>query len=611
MRNNLNVKKKNEMNRTTSPQKSAPMPFWTTWNYFLIVVLLLPNLVWILRDRRVWPWDQAWYGEVSVDLWFWLGHSLKGWWSEMINGLYLKPPGIVWLGQFFVPFRGIFGSVEAALLFSILLTQFVVLALLFKIGQRIAPQSRLVPLVGVVFAAGSQLFVGLSHQFFVEPLQALAVAWCFYIASRADDWPKSRTAVHLASALVLGVLAKTTTPFYCVVPTLYCAYLLVRGRSEWDLKAEWKLRSSRALVVVFGILGIVCCVWYLRNLAGVWQHVHDATSGDVALNYGTRDSIFGKLIVWSRLINPSFLSPYLSWGFLAAILMGGGHTIYRLIRPSPQNRSDFGPLAVLSVTQVGLLLFVFSMNIIVDSRYMYALLPCVVILFMQICVYVPRTAVVALIVLSSAQWVVVNRHSFTDTNRFADQSNWLVPLHQNGSQYEELSRVVHFTSDLGDRYNIVGVQEPWLNDNSAAFFAAKERLKTGIRSYFTSLGYGEKDLTAAMRRIEELRTRYLITLSEQYQSTPPDFVNVVSLPVLEQVRRDPRFTACQFPSKEGIVVFQFAPRSDVSETSSPTPTESAWPTPSTATEPPAISAANVESQDEPAQHKAFTDGCGK
>lgn len=585
------------------------MPFGSTWNYLLIVVLLLPSLVWILRDHRVWPWDQAWYGEVSVDLWFWLGHSLNRWWSEMINGLYLKPPGIVWLGQFFVPFRGIFGSTETALLFSILLTQFILLATVFKIGQRMAPQSRLIPFAGVLFASGSQLFVGLSHQFFVEPLQALAVAWCFYVASRADDWPKSRTAVHLASALLLGVLAKTTTPLYCMVPTLYCGYLLVRRRSEWDLKAEWKLRSSRALVLGFGILGIVCCVWYLRNLASVWQHVRDAT-GDLALDYGTRDSVFHKLIAWSQLMSPSFMSPYLSWGFLAAILIGGGLAIYRFIRPPAHHRPNIQPLAVLSLIQVGLLLFIFSMNIIVDSRYMYALLPCVVILFMQTCVYVPRTALVALIVLSSAQWVVVNRHSFVDTDRFADQSNWLVPIQRNSSQYEELSRVVRFTSDLGDRYNIVGVQEPWLNDNSAAFFAAKERLKTGIRSNFTSLGYAEKDLNAAMRRIEELRTRYLITLSEQYQSTPPNFLNIVSLPVLEQVRRDSRFTPCRFPSKEGVVVFQFAPRSP-GETSSPISSESAWPTSSTAAEPPAISRANVGSQDKLAQHEAFTDGCRK
>jgi hypothetical protein len=543
-----------------------------------------------------------------VDLWFWLGHSLKAWRSEMINGLYLKPPGIVWLGQFFVPLRGIFGSVEAALLFSILLTQFMVLAILFKIGQRMAPQSRLVPFAGVLFASGSQLFVGLSHQFFVEPLQALAVAWCFYIALMAGDWPKSRTAIQLASALLLGVLAKATTPFYCLVPCVYSVYLLVRKPVEWKVAAEWKSRSSRTLVLVSGVLGILNSFWYFRNLAGVWQHVHDATSSDLALNYGTRDSVFHKLIAWSELMNPSFLSPYLSWGFLATILVGSGLGIYRLTKPSTHRR-DIQPLAVLGMIQIGLLLFIFSTNIIVESRYMYALLPCIVILSMQICVYVPRTALVALIVLSSAQWVVVNRHSFADTNRFADQSNWLVPLQSNSSQYEELSRVVRFTSKLGDRYNIVGVQEPWLNDNSAAFFAAKERLKTGIRNYYTSLGYAEKDPNAAVRRIEELRTYYLITLSEQYQSTPPNFVNIVSLPVLEQVRRDPRFTPCRFPSKEGIVVFQFAPRSHVSETSSPTSSDGAWPTVSTTGVPPAISHAKVETQDKPAQYEALTQGC--
>ncbi len=531
----------------------------TAWAYTMMALLLIPSLVWTAKDHSVWPWDQAWYGEVSVDLWFWLGHSLKGWWGEMINGLYLKPPGIVWLGQFFVPFRGIFGSVEAALLFSILLTQFVVLALLFKIGQRMAPQSRLIPVAGILFAAGSQLFVGLSHQFFVEPLQALAVAWCFYIASSAGEWPKSRTAVHLASALLLGVLAKTTTPFYCLLPTLYCGYLLVRRRSEWNLKTEWKLRSSRALVLVFGILGIVCSVWYLRNLASVWQHVRDSSSGDVALNYGTRAPVFQKLIVWLWLINPSFLSPYLLWGFLSAILVGSGLAIYRLTKPSTRHRPDIQSLAVLSVIQIGLLLFIFSLNITVDSRYMYALLPCVAILLMQICLSVPRAVLVALIVLGSVQWAVVNRYSFAPTNRFADHSNWLLPLQPNSSQYKELSRVVSFTSDVSDRYNIVGVQKPWLNDNSAAFFAAKERLKTGTRDYYTSLGYAQKDVNSAMRRIEELQARYLITLSEQYQSTAPDFVNIVSLPVLETARHDPHFKLCAFLTENGVVVFEIAP----------------------------------------------------
>jgi hypothetical protein len=530
-----------------------------SWAYLMMAALLIPSLVWILRDRSVWPWDQAWYGEVSVDLWFWLGHSLNRWWSEMINGLYLKPPGIVWLGQLFVPFRGLFGSVEGALLFSILTTQFILLAILFKIGQRMAPRSGLIPVAGVLFASGSQLFVGLSHQYFVEPLQALAVAWCFYIALRAGDWPKPRTAIQLASALLLGVLAKTTTPLYCLVATIYAGYFLARMPGKWNLAAEWKSRSSRTLAIAFGLLGSLCGFWYLRNIATVWQHVRDSSSGDIALNYGTRTSVLQKLIVWSQLINPSFLSPCLLWGSMAGIIVGGGLLIYRITGRSAHGRLDMQPLAALSLIQIGILLLAFSVNITVDSRYMYALLPCVAILLMQICMFVPRALLVALIMLGSVQWAVVNAYSFALTNRLTGHSNWLIPLQANSSEYDELSRVVRFTSDVGDRYNIVGVQKPWLNDNSAAFFAAKERLMSGIRNYYTSLGYAEKDPNAAMRRIEELRTYYLITLSEQYQSTPPDFLNIVSLPVLETARHDAHFKLCAFPTENGVVVFEIAP----------------------------------------------------
>src|ERR1035441_2810272 len=137
--------------------------------YLLVGLFLAPSPLWILRDRQVWPWDQAWYGEVSVNLWYSLTHSLVEWARTMIGGMNSKPPGIVWLGQFFVPLRVILGSVEASLLFSILLTQGTTLLLLFGIGRAMFPESYLIPVAGVTFAASTQLFVGLSHQYFVEP----------------------------------------------------------------------------------------------------------------------------------------------------------------------------------------------------------------------------------------------------------------------------------------------------------------------------------------------------------------------------------------------------------------------------------------------------------
>ena len=53
----------------------------------LSVIALIPSLLWALRDRRVWPWDQAWYGEVSVDLWYVLTRAQTWWYRLMVEAL--------------------------------------------------------------------------------------------------------------------------------------------------------------------------------------------------------------------------------------------------------------------------------------------------------------------------------------------------------------------------------------------------------------------------------------------------------------------------------------------------------------------------------------------
>jgi len=530
----------------------------TNWSYWGIAFLLAPSLVWIYKDHSVWPWDQAWYGQVSADLWFWLGHSLRQWIATMADGLNMKPPGVSWLGQWFVPLGAVFGSIEAALLFSVLLTQFAMLFVLFRVGQGIFPGSRTIPAAGVLFAAASQLFTGLSHQMFVEPLQGLATVWAFYVAVKAPDWPKSTTVVHLGAALVLGLLAKATTPLYCLAPCLYSAYFLVRRPGAPDFRAEWKSRPSRILIVVFGCLAILCALWFFRHLGEVWRHVRDASSGDIALAYGSRDSLSHKLVLWWGLLVQSFLGPCLSWGCLAAILVAG------VAYPSLRNRSSgtprlsVRPVAVLSAIQTGLMLLVFSLNITVDSRYMYALLPCASILFMQICDFLPREALSALIALGAVQWALVNCLSLGIAFPLQDQSNWLHAIYSDRTQYDEISRAVRLTDSPG-RYNIVAIEEPWLNANSASFFAAKQSLKTGARGYYTSIGYAQGDIGAAMRRIEDFQARRVITLDEPHQSSGPNYFNLVSSPVLERMRSDSRFTQFPFESRAGIVIFRFAP----------------------------------------------------
>ena len=534
-----------------------PDLFKAVWNYLLMGVLLAPSVLWIARDHSVWPWDQAWYAEVSVDSWFWFTRSPAEWVRTAVDALNMKPPGIVWLGQFFVPLHGLFGSIETSLLASILLTQFVLLVILFRIGRVLAPHSLLVPVGGVLFAAGARLFVGLSHQFLVEPLQAVAVAWTFLVAVKSPQWPKARIALHLGAALTLGALAKASTLMYCLLPCVWCGFVLVRRNRPWAIREEWRSPSFRALAVAAGCLGVATAAWYLRHLPQVWQHVRDASWGDVALDYGSRGSLLHKLPLWLRLTHQACLAPYHLW---ALVVAGLPATVLLVLHKTPVTDRQAGrlqKLALLTVLQIFTVLLIFSLNIAVQNRYLLAVVPCFAILFMQTCALIPDKLVAPALLVCCVQWAAVNSAALASTNTLLDQSNWLLPLHSDRSQYDELARVVHLTSNVPARSNMVAIEEDWINPNSAAFFAAKDRLNTGVRTYYVSLGYAQKNVGAAVKRIEDFQVRYVLTLGRAFQKTPPNFMNLTTLPVLELMEHDPRFRREAFASKNGLLVFRF------------------------------------------------------
>jgi hypothetical protein len=532
--------------------RQLPVALWA----LLSIGVLVPSLIWIAEDRAVWLWDQAWYGEVSADLWFWMGHSPRRWVGELLDGLSMKPPGVVWLGQFFVPLQHIFGSVEASLLVSIVATQFVLLVILFRIGRRLSMSSSLTAVAGIALAAGTPLFAGLSHQFFVEPLQAAAVAWVYYVAIESPGWASLRIVTQLALAMVIGFLAKADTPLYCVLPCLYAAVVIWRKKpSRSEFSACWKSRGFRVQAVLLGLLTGATAVWYGRNMRAMWQHVHDATSDTVALDYGTRDTWLHKLIQWWGLLNDSFLAPYLGWVFVAVLAGAGVFGMLRLRQRREKARVE--PVAIFGALQILLLLSVLSTTIAMEPRFLYAILPSIAIVFMQLCAFLPARFLAAVVVACGVQWAAVSAESLAMMGRLSHQSQWLVTPEFDRSHYDDLTRVVSLTSIASEKYDIVAVESPWMNANAAAFFAAKNRLRTGVRSYYTSLGYAESDFGAAMRRIEEFRPSYVITVAEPFQAGLPGFLNVVSLPVLRDLRSDDRFSQVPFASRNGVLVFRF------------------------------------------------------
>ena len=538
------------------PQRSPrdePSPRFT---WIVIAVLLAPSLVWILRDRSVWQGDTAEYGTVSTDLWLNLGHSMRTWAKTMDIGLYFKPPGLVWAAQFFVPLHRVFPSLESALLLCILITQALTLLIVFRIGTRLIPGSRLAAAAGCVFAASSQLFVAFSHLMLVEPLQTLASAWAWYLAVRAPEWPKARIASHLVSVGVLGMLAKVSTPVYFAVPVAYCCYYLFLKPGVWDLPGEWKVLPSRITAIACGILLLPCMLWYYRHHTIAWEHARDSSSGWLGIYYGYEDTFLRKLVVWSHLYVQSFLDPYLLWAGLLAILIGCAWLSRRTdVRPLLM------PLAPLCLLQVAMVLVTGSMQIAVNSRFILALIPATAILFLRVCAILPTRILAALALVAAIQWVHINAAALGITPPLSDQSEWLRPMQTDGTRRDEIARLVEVVGAKpgeAPRLNLAAINT-WFNINTLDFYDARRRLLSGgVSTRYMNMGWVQPDVEAAWRRIEDGKPPYVIT-AEEALSAPYHIFNAAAKPALLRMRSDARFIRVPFPSREGLLIFRFQP----------------------------------------------------
>jgi hypothetical protein len=302
------------------------------------------------------------------------------------------------------------------------------------------------------------------------------------------------------------------------------------------------------------VAGAAGGVWYYWNWHAMLQHVRDASFGPIALDFGHRAPWPSKFAEWSGISIDCFLAPCLGWVFLAVLMATGFWGIGSLRQRREMARIE--PVAIAAALQIPLVLSVFSTAITVEPRFLYALLPAVVIVFVQLCAFLPARILVAVVAACGAQWAVVNAESLGIAGRLTHQFQWMSAPEFDGSRYDDLTSVLRLTASPDERIDVVAVESAWMNANSASFFAAKDRLRTGRRTYYVSLGYGESDLAAAMRRIWDFRSDYVITLAEPFQKGLLGFVNVVSLPVLGEIRNDIRFRQVPYASRNGVLVFR-------------------------------------------------------
>jgi len=521
--------------------------------------------VWIALDHTVWPWDQAWYGEVSLDLWTTLLNAPRDWPDAMTSAFGSKAPGTAWLGQFFLPLGWLIGD-RHALLVSIVVCQIGSLALVFALSRRLATGST-PALAGTLVLGAAPLFVWTTHEYITEALQTLTVAWSLLLLTIAGrTWNPLAIAAQVPGVVGVAMLAKFSSPLYIGLPVAATVVLLVPRILERTTARSTHLRApSTILAAAVSAIAVVGAVlWYAPNLDTALEHARIARS-DTGL-YGSERGLWEELGEWvDRLGDASFLPAV---GVALAVVVAAA-VAFKLVRGGPIRATRRLVVAAVCVTQLVLVVVTFATQPNEEARFLLPAVPFVAVVVALAVSGVPRTFALTAVALVSAELILVTLQVFG-----ANQPRYLtyyrlVEPNRDGTLQRELERLVDVscTDESAGRITIVGAEHPWFNANTLALTASDRNSGVARKCYYTGVGYAEADADRAWERIVHLDPPYYVAIDYgapdnrlapelRPSAARADAFNRVSRALVERVRQDPRFAVVPGSRRAGFVIFE-------------------------------------------------------
>lgn len=526
------------MTRIKQCIESAHFPF------VLAVFLISPSIVWIFLDNHVWPWDQAWYGEISVNLYYNLTRNISEWPQAMMTAFGIKAPAIAWFGQFFVPLARVFGSIDRSLLIFVVATQFLTLVLIYKILLAAFKNDKTLAVLGSLIAASAPLFVGMGHQYFVESLQLFGVVLLLFIYTQRDIWNRYDTLIGLIFVTSLLMLTKITSPLYVILPGAIILHSIVyRGKEKFI--AYFQKKERIVLHVLVLLFSFTVTGWYIINWSSIYQFMQSSSSGPTAELYGVSASFVKKLYFWLYSAQKSFFVPAVAYGtlFLLGIAVMKKLFSYGYEREFLKRAFSF---PVVSLASLIIVFAVFSFQINEETRYLLPALPYLIVLICWSISTLSKKGV-ALIVAGCfvGQFVFVHSVAFglAHQNDGESVSQWVTSIDSDSKKEEDIEAIVSVTCNPGSagKINVIGVEWPWLNANSIEYYATQRKLKADIQCYYTSIGYAENDVDKALDRIKNvIKPPYFITVELRLLQNGDAF-NRVSLSVTDFIEHAPSF----------------------------------------------------------------------
>lgn len=523
----------------------------------LLFLMVVPGFFWVFFDNSVWPWDQAWYGEMSVSLYYTLTHSFSDWYPAMMKAFATKSPGIAWFGQFFVPI-GFWAGTEEALLLFILLVQFFTLVFTYKIIFSLT-ESRKISFTACLAMAGAPLFVGMGHQYFVEPLQLLAVVFFVYIATKGKTWLKYDQIIALIAMSAFAMIVKISSPLYVFLPVIMILRnILIAPQSS--VKRYFFEKKSRILIYAAGISFLAISVnWYAINGGHILKFMKETSSGSVALFFGKETSFFEKLPYWLNAFQKSFFIPGV---FEIVILIIAISAAVLFFKRTKFTRKEINFSAWISFFPVVIVLAIFSFQVNEETRYLLPILIYLVIILSWVLYYIKNDLIsYSIIVIFLFQLIFINGYALNLINvKNPNFSVWVIPVHADISEKAQAKFAVSETcgSETKGKINMAGVEYPWLNANSLSFYASQNQLSTGIYCFYTSLGFAESNVEKAwVRMTEVIKPPYFIGVPPgSGKEKIPDAFNAVSREIFEKMEKSDLFTKQNIPELSEIQIFK-------------------------------------------------------
>ena len=345
-------------------------------------LLLAPNVYWILQDQTAWPWDQAMYAFHTLLLSEAAGGGIVRWTVAMIGAGGAHSPLIAWLGQLFIPFRYITGEIEPALLHLNLFWSGITLWLIYHTVRKLGAKP-LESTISVVACAASGIFIAMNHQFLTEATQCGAVSVMMYAAVKVERRSLTQAVSLTGIAVSLALLSKISSITFILPFVCYIAFVILVTRKRPRPRNSW---SDVLLAIIASGVALACVIWYATNWTAAIQHFRRATSGEMALQYGSPVELGRKLQFWSYWLGKS-VSPFpLVWA--ATIALVSLAAIVSIIRLKPRSswstvESLLDSGALFALTLAGTLcaiVLAFSLQVNEATRFLVVTAPMVAVL---------------------------------------------------------------------------------------------------------------------------------------------------------------------------------------------------------------------------------------